>query len=307
MDLRTIASFVRVAELKSFTKAAAVLGYSQSSVSVQIKQLEQEIGSPLFERINHTVTITKEGERLLRTAKEIQASLYRFEKESLAGQKPCGRVRIATSDSLSRNILEEVFPILHKKYPLISLEVKTGGTGELFRMLNQNETDLVYTLDVPIWNPDYVILEENPSRVFFVASADHALSAKEEEIEEILTYPLLLTEKNMSYRRVLEEELAKRHLSLEPALESGNTDLLCSILKKGIGISFLPEYVIKKDIEQGLLKTLNVKGISISVWGQLLHHKDKWLSDPMRVVAEEICAKDPIRKINEEGESVPCN
>ncbi|HEY9575568.1 MAG TPA: LysR family transcriptional regulator [Lachnospiraceae bacterium] len=303
MDLRTINSFVQVAELKSFTKAAMVLGYSQSSVSVQIRQLEEEVGGPLFERINHTVAITKEGERLLKTAREIQLSISKFEKESLAGQKPSGKVRIATSDSLGRNIVEKVFPILNRKYPQISMEVKTGGTGELFRMLNQNEADLVYTLDVPTWNRDYVVLEENESKVYFVVSAKHPLAGKEVKVEEILEYPLLLTEKSMSYRRVLEEELAKRHLSLNPSLESGNTELLCSILKDGVGVSFLPEYVIQKGLIEKELEVIKVEGIFLTVWGQLLHHKDKWISPAIEVVAEEICAQDPIRKINEDAQS----
>ena len=65
MEIRNLMSFIQVAELNSFTKAADVLGYSQSTVSFQIKQLETELDCLLFERINHTITLTERGKELL--------------------------------------------------------------------------------------------------------------------------------------------------------------------------------------------------------------------------------------------------
>ena len=68
MDIKNLVTFIHVAELRSFTKAGDKLGYSQSTVSFQIRQLENELGVPLFERINRTVTLTEHGVRLLRSA-----------------------------------------------------------------------------------------------------------------------------------------------------------------------------------------------------------------------------------------------
>lgn len=65
MDIKNLETFVMVNELKSFTQAAQRLGFTQSTVSFQIKQLENELGIPLFERISHTVTLTNEGQKLL--------------------------------------------------------------------------------------------------------------------------------------------------------------------------------------------------------------------------------------------------
>ena len=71
MDVKNLETFVMVNELKSFTLAAGRLGYTQSTVSFQIKQLEKELSIPLFERIGHTVTLTNEGEKLLPLAQQI--------------------------------------------------------------------------------------------------------------------------------------------------------------------------------------------------------------------------------------------
>ena len=71
MDIKNLATFIQAAEMNSFTKAAQKLGYSQSTVSFQIKQLEEELNVRLFERISHTVALTEEGHELLRYAHQI--------------------------------------------------------------------------------------------------------------------------------------------------------------------------------------------------------------------------------------------
>ena len=71
MEIRNLESFIQVAELGSFTKAAESLGYTQSSVSTQIRQLEKELGIPLFERINHRVRLTEKGKEKFKKCKKI--------------------------------------------------------------------------------------------------------------------------------------------------------------------------------------------------------------------------------------------
>ena len=132
-----------------FTKAGDKLGYSQSTVSFQIRQLENELGVPLFERINRTVTLTEHGIRLLRSAYKINELLESFQKETKAETKVHGRVRLAIADSLSSEVIRRIFPELHRKYPDITLECISAGTQEMFRLLNQNEADIVYTLVDP--------------------------------------------------------------------------------------------------------------------------------------------------------------
>ena len=138
MDIKNLVTFIHVAELRSFTKAGDKLGYSQSTVSFQIRQLENEVGVPLFERINRTVTLTEHGVRLLRSAYKINELLESFQEETKAETKVHGRVRLAIADSLSSEVIRRIFPELHRKYPDITLECISAGTQEMFRLLNQN-------------------------------------------------------------------------------------------------------------------------------------------------------------------------
>ena len=100
MELRNLVTFIHVAELGSFTKAAEQLGYSQPSISFQIKQLEEEFGCLLFERINHTITLTEKGHELVYCAHQIRALTDSF-KESVAENDECsGHIHIVTPDSV---------------------------------------------------------------------------------------------------------------------------------------------------------------------------------------------------------------
>ena len=284
MDTKNLTTFIYVAELRSFTKAADRLGFSQSTVSFQIKQMENELGCQLFERINHTVQLTEKGREVLEYAHQINR-MTRELKDSMKEETASGYIRLAMADSLCTSLLSRDFLHFRELYPNISLKIIAAGTEEMFRLMNHNEADAILTLDNHIYNTEYRILREEKVRTFFVAGADTEIaSASSLSIEELLLQPFILTEKGMSYRRLLEEKLAELSLEIQPVLEVGSTELICSLVEQGAGISFLPEYVIKDRVKAGTLVCLPVSGLEIHVWKQLLYHRNKWVSPQMETV-----------------------
>ena len=284
MDIKNLTTFIYVAELRSFTKAADRLGFSQSTVSFQIKQLETELSCQLFERINHTVHLTEKGREVLEYAHQINR-MTRELKDSMKEEASSGYIRLAMADSLCTSLLSRDFLHFRKLYPNISLKIIAAGTEEMFRLMNHNEADAILTLDNHIYNTEYRILREEKVRTFFVAGAGTRIaSASSLSIEELLLQPFILTEKGMSYRRLLEERLAELSLEIQPVLEIGSTELICSLVEQGAGISFLPEYVIKDRVKAGTLVCLPVSGLEIHVWKQLLYHRNKWVSPQMERV-----------------------
>ena len=104
MDMKNINTFIYTAELGSFTKAAELLGYSQSTVSFQIRQLEEELGTVLFERINRTVTLTDRGKEILRYAHRMKQLAGEMQEMVQPKQEVRGHLRIAMSDSLCEEV-----------------------------------------------------------------------------------------------------------------------------------------------------------------------------------------------------------
>lgn len=115
MELRNLITFTHVAELGSFTKAAEQLGYSQSTISFQIKQLEEELGCLLFERINHSITLTERGRELVSYAHQVRALTDEF-KESLTKDKELsGHIHIVTPDSICDDIINASYIDFHNR------------------------------------------------------------------------------------------------------------------------------------------------------------------------------------------------
>lgn len=287
MELKNLESFIQVAELGSFTKAAKRLGYTQSTVSFQIRQLEEELGVPLFERIHHTVKLTAKGRSVQRLAHEMLQAAEDMKRT--AGESRClkGTIRAAMAASLCTQLFCHDFTSFRQRYPDISLTVTTGTTEEMFRMLNQNEVDLVYTLDNHIYDRNYVTASEEEVSVHFVASSESPLAVRKQvSTEELISCPAILTEKNVSYRKILDEYLASHSLELLPYLEIGDTSLICSMVEAGMGISFLPDFVTEASVRAGRMIRFSVPEISVCIWKQMLYHREKWVSPEMQAVME---------------------
>ena len=293
MELRNLTTFIHVAELGSFTKAAEQLGYSQSTVSFQIKQLEDELTCLLFERINHTITLTEKGRELVSYAHQILA-LTDDLKESLENEKNIsGHIHVVTPDSVCEEMINSHYIDFHTKYPSISVRFTTGDSAVMLDMLDHNEADVILTLDHHLYNKDYIIAKEEQLPMHFVAASSSKFAGAEcLSIRDIINEPFILTEYGQGYRRVFDRELAKKSLEITPVLEIGRTDIITSLIAQSNMISFLPDFVTKPLIDSGELCYLNVSDINIDIWKQLIYHKNKWISKSLKAFIDYVKAAE---------------
>ena len=289
MELRNLITFIHVTELGSFTRAAEQLGYSQSTISFQIKQLEDELGCLLFERINHTITLTERGNELVSYAHRVRALTDEF-KEGLSSAESCkGHIHIVTPDSVCDEMINSRYIEFHEKYPLISIKFTTADTSVMFDMLDHNEADAIITLDSHSYRKDYVIAKEELLPMHFVTRAKSKFANKKNlKIEDIISEPFILTEYGQGYRRVFDKELAKKSLEITPVLEIGRTDIITKILAKSDMISFLPDFVTRELVDSGELCYLDVRDLKVDIWKQLIYHKNKWMSKSLKAFIEYI-------------------
>ncbi|MBE6551064.1 MAG: LysR family transcriptional regulator [Ruminococcaceae bacterium] len=283
MEIRNLLTLVHVAEQNSFTKAAAVLGYSQSTISFQIKQLETELNCLLFERINHNIALTEKGKEVLEYAQQIRHLTEEFQQNLNDASEISGHIHIVTSDSICEDMLLTNYPDFYRNYPKIELKFSTADTDEMFRMLSHNEADVMFTLDNHIFRQNYVIAKEESVPAHFVAGNGFPIDEDTEiKLQDIISYPFILTEKGEGYRHAFDSALARMSVDIKPVLEVGRTDIITSLLEKSQSVSYLPDFVTKKMVSEKRLKYVNVTDFEGDIWKQLIYHKSKWLSKPFK-------------------------
>lgn len=293
MEIRNINTFLQIVESGSFSKTAQILGYTQSTVSFQIQQLESELNCKLFDRIGRNVTLTDKGKQFLHYALNVNHSMQELIDNFQNEDEIKGTIRIASSDSICEKMMLLNYQEFYEKYPNIKLIFTTGTTTNLLSKLDHNEADIVFTLDNHIYRNEYTIARESPVQLNFVTNINNPLVNKENvTIQDIMEYPLLLTEQGLSYRKVLDDYLTKNHIQIEAVLETGRTDVILNCLEHGNGISYLPDFVSKEKVENNKMKTLNVKDIDMKIWKQLIYRKDKWISKALREFIEFVVAHE---------------
>lgn len=282
MELRNLATFLKVAELENITRAAAQLGYAQSTVTTQIQQLEAEIGKPLFDRVGKKVTLTGAGQELIPLADRMLQLSQQALALGLPPQQISGRLRLGVVESLCVWEVCGLLPEYHRRYPRVSLSLDVDSGWVLIERLRRNELDMVFFLDRNLLEPEFVRALARPAKLVFVANANHPLAKRHPvSLADIAAAPLVLTERHGIYSKVLEDVLLSRGLEYEPVLEANNTDLLVRLLRREMGISFLPEYVVRDSVAKGQLAILDVEEYDVEFFSQLFYHKNKWLTPQM--------------------------
>jgi len=287
MELKNIFTFIRAAEIGNFTKAAEELGYSQSTVTFQIKQLEQELGFKLFDRIGKSVSITPYGEEFISYANEFLRLAAKVDSLGKTSASQTGTLRLGVIESLFVWKIADMLPVFHKMMPNVNIEIKSATGAALYRMLRQNELDLIYILDNIIYQKDCVRACTFPVSVKFVAPLTHPLVNKKKiSLSEIVQETLILAERDAIYRRELDNEAAKKGIEVIPTLEVDNLEVVLRLLKKWDGISFMPDYVVKESVENMDLKVLDVSYSNINLWSQVVYHKNKYITPQMETLIE---------------------
>ena len=284
MELRNITTFLRVAELQNFTHAAQELGYSQSAVTVQIRQLETELGVPLFERIGRSVSLIAPGQASLQGAGEIIKAAERAKDAVQTAPEPEGTLRVGTMESLSASVVWRLITDFHRQFPQVNVVIRTSTADGLLEMMRRNDVDFIYFVDEKQYSPDWEIPLCCPEDTVFVAAPGSAIAGRHEPIplRELTTYPCVLTEAGESYRIPFERLLAEHDLTVSPILEIGSTEVVARMVRENIGYSVLPMYVAGEYLKSGELVAFQVPEFHSNMYQHIIYHKNKWVTPQMK-------------------------
>ena len=199
MEFREIATFLQAAQLKSFSKAAKKLNYSQGTVTIQIKNLEEELGVRLFDRIGKQISLTSRGEQFYQYAVTLMKNMEEIKCSLSDSRELTGSLALGTIESLCSSLLPPILSEYHRRFPKVNVSVVIDSPRVLLDRLNDNSLDIVYFLDKRISDPRWIKVLEEPEDIVFAASSLHPLAVRSGlKLDEIISHPFLLKEKAAS-------------------------------------------------------------------------------------------------------------
>jgi DNA-binding transcriptional LysR family regulator len=279
MELRQLEIFRALAEELHFTKAAARVHCVQSNVTTQIRALESELGTRLFDRLAKRVVLTDTGRRFLPYAERILSTVE--EGRAAVGQNatPCGPLRIGTPESVLTYRLPRILGRFRKLYPKVELSFRPYLDLGLVHLLESGELDLAVWMEDAIRNDRLKAVRLRNERLVFIAAPKHPLVAKKRVTPHDLTgQTLLLTEAGCSYRSKLDQLLSVMSIRPESITEFSSVEAIKECVSLGMGLSLLPEIVVDRELARQQLVTLAWAGAEMGIATHVVWHKDKWIS-----------------------------
>lgn len=285
MDTKQLITFKTAAENLNFTQTAKILNFAQSSVTAQIRALEGELGTPLFERLGKRLILTESGRQFKLYADQLILISEEARVVVSGGQEPTGTITIGAQESQCTYRLPQLLKKFKEQYPKVKIIFKQAHSDKHAReQLLEGKLDIAFIMDKQKPQEALIIEPLLQEELKVVMSPNYLLSSNSKEFpKEFGQETFLLTEKGCSYRTILEETFKSLDIFLENKFEFVSIEAIKQCVLSELGIAILPAMVVEKDIKNGKMKELLWKNkIQEPIFTQIAWHKDKWISPPLR-------------------------
>ncbi|MDM7922675.1 MAG: LysR family transcriptional regulator [Pyrinomonadaceae bacterium] len=265
MEIRQLKAFLAIAEAKTFTAGARRVNVTQAAISMQIRQLEEEVGLPLFTRTPRRVILTEAGEYLLERARKIlrEHDAAITEIAEVAGAE-YGRLRIGTASGTFA--MEQLPAIMHKlkeKYPKAELTVSSGTSQRLVDKIMHGEIDAAF-VSLPVDNLNISTESLFSDEIVAIAHPKHPL-AKEKYISAatLAAEPLILGERGGNTRRMIDEFFQAANVRPNITMELSRQEAVNNMVGNGLGVGMAGAKSVAKEIRAGRLISWLIEGAEI--------------------------------------------
>jgi len=283
MDTRYLQTFREVAKWQSFTRAAEVLGYAQSSITMQIQNLENDFGVVLFERWGRKIRPTQAGEVLLTYSEQLLAILDEARGKLSDQAQLAGTLTIGTVESLAASYLPPIVQKFRQEQPQMHVHLHPGICHELRQGVKEGTFDFAFILDRVQEHPDLVSLNLGEEELVVIAAPGHRLGqAKQVLAEDFSGENWIFTEQGCSYRILMESVLRKANAVVHSSLEFGSMEAIKQCVTYELGIALVPKIIVTEEVKNGSLIILPFTHPEVRVYRQLVYHQKKWVPQAMR-------------------------
>ncbi len=293
MNIDQLKAFHKVAAAGSFTKAARELFLTQSAVSQQIRALEDQIGSRLFDRSGKRIRLTGEGEVLL-TYTERLFDLHE-EIEMLFGSLKTlqkGKITVGATAVIGTYFMPAVISAYHRQYPGIDIDLQMGNSEQILRMILDREVDLGIAGMVKkkvTLNSVFIHREQ----LLFVCSPQNPLAARKSVVlGELDRIPFIWRERGTQTLALVKRWFHENAGDDFPhqTLSLANMEAAKRIVEEGYGVTIIPATAARREIDAGLLKRLDVEGFALTVDYGLFYPKGRLFSGAAEAFLTTLCS-----------------
>jgi len=288
MDYDQLASFLEVAKLQSFSRAAEKIYRTQPAISAQVRLLEQECGEKLFDRSGKKVLLTPAGEILQRYAQRI----IELNKEALQAiaelnQTARGKLQIGANEATCLYVLPKTFARFRELYPLVQISIYRNFSHKILQKVQEGAIEVgIVTLPQSANNMEVIPVFRDEMQV--IVPASHPLATnRSATVEEIANFPLILP-KTGHTRVVLDRLLRAYREHLQVSMELASVETIKKFVGAGLGISIVSRAYAQPEVAAGLVKLIPLEGLKLYRELGLIYRRDRYLSLPAKVFIETV-------------------
>ncbi|MCK9376493.1 MAG: LysR family transcriptional regulator [Syntrophobacterales bacterium] len=278
MDMQRLQTFRTVATLMNFNQAAEVLHYSQSTVSAQIKTLENEIGILLFKRIGKSVRLTEAGAKMLVYADKLLAIKEEAVAEVTGRNTVSGLLTLRMPQTMATHYLPRILYDYQPRFPGMRMDITSCALHSLEHELRIGTVDLAFLFADAIGanNLECELLSIEPLAI--VTHPSHPLAARKTvDFKDLERQVLLFPKSDCGYRMVFEQALATERVTPATVIEMNSIEAIKQTIRAGVGVTIIPEIAIRINVEKGeMARVCWADDLETGVL--MIHYKDKWRS-----------------------------
>ena len=277
MELKQLKIFYSLAQELNFTRVAKKIGYTQANVTIQIKSLEDELQTKLFNRMGKQISLTEDGQKLYSLVIEmlrIEDTISHIKQDSIEQ----GSIRIGVCDSLCAFRLPNIISAYKELYPQVDISLNILKCSEFYPLLLRNQIDIAFTIGYLRKEEDICYISEIPEPIYVLSSPSFPLVHKENlTAKDFSGVPLILAEKAAYYRQNFEQDLIRQNITPRIMVETESIQAIKKLTEKGLGVCVLPRIAAIDEIEHKRLVILDYT-CNYGIYSHIIWHKDKQLS-----------------------------
>lgn len=260
--------------------------YSQATITAHIQQLEDELGSPLFDRLGKKIQLTAVGLELYQHVVELLTTYAKIKHLSSDDTALKGELRIGASETVTVYRLAPVLSVFKRQYPDVTISLINDNCLPLRERLHTGELDIAITLEPKVSDPQLAVEVCSKEPLVFVKGFDHPVRTLEEANGECMIF----SEKNCSLRRFFEGYLVEKGIDAGNHLEFTSMEAMKQCVANGLGISLMPYVSVEALLRDRKMKVIESSDRGLAFYMQLCYHKNKWLSKAHQKFMELVLA-----------------